>query len=106
MTETTETTETAVPVLLTSINQILADLVRHAGAHGHAEGAAGEPDDKENAPECLVGHILEISEVLFTLARPEDHNVRLVLPRDLPEGLVEQLQQLAHDEIAKMERRA
>lgn len=104
MTETTDTAETTVPVLQSSINQILADLARHAGVHGHAEGAAGEPDDKEDAPECLVAHIVEISEVLFTLARPEDHNVRLVLPRDLPEGLVEQLQQLARDEIAKMER--
>lgn len=105
MTETTETTR-PVPPLLASINQILVDLARHAGEHGHAEGAAGEPADKADAPECLVGHILEISDVLFTLARPEDHGARLVLPRDLPEGLVEQLQQLAHDEIAKMEGRA
>lgn len=106
MTETTDTPKATVPVLLTSINQILADLARHAGEHGHAQGAAGEPADKADAPACLIGHIVEIGEVLFTLAGPESHNARLVLPRDMPQGLVEQLQQLAHAEIAKMEGRA
>lgn len=90
---------TTVPPLLTSINQLLADLARHAGVHGHEEGAAGEPDDKEDAPECLVDHIVEISNALFTLltrVNPEiDHNTMLVLPRDLPEGLVEQMQEVA-----------
>lgn len=107
MTETTDTTATTPPpVLLTSIGDILVNLARHAGQHGHSEGVAGVPDDQTTAPDCLVAHIAEISQVLFTLAPDEEHNVRLVLPRDLPEGLVEQLQQLAHDELAKMEGRA
>lgn len=106
MTETTDTTPPAAPPLLLSIGQILGGLAQHAGAHGHEEGAAGEPIDKVDAPECLVGHIAEISEVLFSVADPKNHGARVVLPRDMPEGLVERLQQLAHDEIAKMERRA
>lgn len=107
MTETTETTETTEPpALLTSIGRLLADLARHAGEHGRQAGADGVPADEATAPDCLVKHIAEISEVLFSLAATENHNVRVVLPSDLPDGLVEQLQQLAQAEIAKMEGRA
>ena len=94
------------PVLLTSIGQKLAQLAQHAGAHGHEEerGAAGESDDKEDAPDCIVDHILEISEALFSLVDPKHHKTMLMLRRDLPEGLVEQLQQVAQQEAEKARR--
>jgi hypothetical protein len=80
------------PRLLESIMEKLADLAQHAGSHGYREGVLGRPIDKRDAPECVVQHVHELALSMWSLAPADQFNKEIVLPRDLPEGLRDQVQ--------------
>lgn len=109
MTEPTETTETAenlppLPPLMDSINNHLTRLAVHAANHGHTAAAEGRKATEGPIPECISEQISELTLSLCALAGPENQNAQIILPRDLPEGLVEQLQDVARAEAARIGR--
>ena len=94
MTEPTETPERApIAPLMESLSSQLVALVKHAGAHGFSDGASGS--EPAEAPECLVDHINDLLHAVFALTAHEHHGATIVLPSELPEGLIEQLQEIA-----------
>lgn len=107
MTETTETTETAVAPLAKSITHVLTDLAAHACVHGHHDAKADRPIP-EDMPPCLVDHVGSLTATLFDLTRPEEHgctittSVELPAEEVLPEGLVEKLQDVTRDLAAHL----
>lgn len=105
MTETTETAETTAPMpaLLESLNRHLVQLAVHAANHGHESAGEGVKITEGPMPECLAEQISELTISLFTMAGPQNENASIILPRDLPDGLVEQLQDVARAEVARME---
>lgn len=85
------------PRLLDSIMEKLADLAQHAGSHGYREGTLGRPIDKRDAPECVVQHVHELALSMWSLAPADQFNKEIVLPRDLPDGLLNQVQAAIDD---------
>lgn len=114
MTEPTETTETTadtssadlplLPPLMDSINNHLTRLAVHAANHGHTAAAEGRKATEGPIPECISEQISELTMSLCALVGPENQNAQIILPRDLPEGLVEQLQDVARTEAARIGR--
>lgn len=95
--------EIAVPPLAKAITTQLTDLAAHACVHGEHDGRAGR-NTPEEMPPCLADHVASLSTTLFGLTRPEEHGSTITttveLPieaADLPEGLIEGLQQAVGD---------
>ena len=53
-------------------------------------------------PECLASHIGALSAVLFGLARPEEADSEIGTTIEIPEGLIEDLQQQITASLEKL----
>lgn len=83
--------------LLESIGAHIAELAQHAGNHGYEDGVAGITPGTTDAPACLIGHMVELSQMLFAIANPNHYGSVIVLPGDLGTSTMDQLEALARD---------
>lgn len=101
MTEPTEAVVLAdLPPLAVSITNHLTDLAAHAHRHGEEEERTGKR--LVQMPECLASHIGALSAVLFGLARPEEADSEIGTTIEIPEGLIEDLQQQITASLEKL----
>lgn len=88
------------PPLAVSITDQLNTLAVHAYTHGRSEERHGV-DPGEKMPECLASHVGSLAAVLFGLAKPEeaDSTIEGTIEVEMPEGMVERLQEMVTDAL-------